>query len=158
MTPAFLPLAFGVLALALPGGAATPTPPPTPVRAARPKPTAAAAAASTPTTPATPAAPAAPTARSGIRARHVPLAPGDRISLDLKDADIRDVIRTFGELARINVVIDPDVKGSVTVSLHDVRWEDALDVILRSNGLGAVSEGNLTRVGDPSRLVGDETR
>jgi type IV pilus assembly protein PilQ len=142
MTPAFLPLAFGVLALTVPGGAAAPTSAPTPVRAARPKPT----------------APAAPTARSGIRARHVPLARGDRISLDLKDADIRDVIRTFGELARINVVIDPDVKGSVTVSLHDVRWEDALDVILRSNGLGAVSEGNLTRVGDPSRLAGDDTR
>jgi type IV pilus assembly protein PilQ len=144
VTPAFFPLGLGVLTLTLLGGA--PPLAPTPGRAPRPK--------------ATPASSASPpsSARSGIRARHAPLAPGDRISLDLKDADIRDVIRTFGELARINVVIDPDVKGSVTVSLHDVRWEDALDVILRSNGLGAVSEGRLTRVGDPSRLAGDETR
>jgi type IV pilus assembly protein PilQ len=144
MTPAFLPLGLGVLTLTLLGGA--PPVAPTPGRAPRPK----ATAASSTSPPSS--------ARSGIRARHAPLAPGDRISLDLKDADIRDVIRTFGELARINVVIDPDVKGSVTVSLHDVRWEDALDVILRSNGLGAVSEGRLTRVGDPSRLAGDETR
>ena len=93
-----------------------------------------------------------------IRAPHRPLAPGDRISLDLKDADIRDVIRTFASLAKINVVIDPEVKGSVTVRLHDVRWEDALDVILRSNGLGSVREDNLMRVGNPSRLAEDEQR
>jgi len=152
MTPALVPIGLGLLTLNLLGGTPptlTPTPRPTPGRAPRAKATLAATASPT-------APPAA--VRLGIHARHAPLAPGDRISIDLKDADIRDVIRTFGELARINVVIDPDVKGSVTVRLHDVRWEDALDVILRSNGLGAVSEGKMTRVGDPSRLLGDETR
>ena len=94
----------------------------------------------------------------GVRAPHRPLAPGDRISLDLKDADIRDVIRTFAQLARINVVIDPEVKGSVTVRLHDVRWEDALDVILRSNGLGAVREDNLMQVAAPAKLAGEAER
>ena len=93
-----------------------------------------------------------------VRVPHRPLAPGDRISLDLKDADIRDVIRTFASLAKINVVIDPEVKGSVTVRLHDARWEDALDVILQSNGLGSVREDNLVRVGNPSRLAEDEQR
>ena len=93
--------------------------------------------------------------RTSIRAAHTPLAPGDRISLDLKDADIRDVIRTFAELAHINVVVDPDVRGSVTVRLHDVRWEDALDVILRSNGLGAVREDNLMQVAAPAKLAGE---
>jgi type II secretory pathway component HofQ len=95
-----------------------------------------------------------------VRAPHRSLAPGDRISLDVKDADIRDVIRTFASLAKINVVIDPEVKGSVTVRLNDVRWEDALDVILRSNGLGSVREDSLMRVGTPSRLMdaGDEQR
>ena len=111
-------------------------------------------------------APKKPSARKtpaktiAVRAEHRPLAPGDRISLDVKDADIRDVIRTFASLAKINVVIDPEVKGSVTVRLNDVRWEDALDVILRSNGLGSVREERLMRVGNPSRLadVGDEQR
>ena len=96
--------------------------------------------------------------RTPIRAAHTPLTPGDRISLDLKDADIRDVIRTFAQLARLNVVIDPEVKGSVTVRLYDVRWEDALDVILRSNGLGAVREDNLRQVAAPAKLAGEAER
>ncbi len=92
------------------------------------------------------------------RATAAPLSPGERISVDLKDADIRDVLKTFAEMARINLVVDPDVKGSVTVSLHDVAWVDALDVILRSNGLGMVASGRVLRVGSPARLAGEEAR
>jgi type IV pilus assembly protein PilQ len=77
---------------------------------------------------------------------------GEPISLDLKDADIRDVLLTFGKLARLNMVIDPEVKGSVTVRLENVAWDQALDVILRSNGLGYVMEGNVTRIGQPGKL------
>lgn len=98
---------------------------------------------------------------SGFRQRPRPtpaparLSPGGRISLDLKDADIRDVLKSFASLAAVNMVIDPDVKGSVTVSLHDVSWVDALEVILRSNGLGMVAEGRLLRIGSPGRLAGE---
>ena len=77
---------------------------------------------------------------------------GEPISLDLKDADIRDVLLTFSKLARLNMVIDPDVRGSVTVRLEDVPWDQALEVILKVNGLGYVLEGNIVRVGSPSRL------
>ena len=77
---------------------------------------------------------------------------GEPISLDLKDADIRDVLLTFSKLARLNMVIDPDVKGSVTVCLEDVPWDQALEVILKVNGLGYVLEGNIVRVGAPPRL------
>jgi len=77
---------------------------------------------------------------------------GEPISLDLKDADIRDVLLTFSRLARLNMVIDPDVKGSVTVRLEDVPWDQALEVILKVNGLGYVLEGNIVRVGAPPRL------
>src|SRR6266496_800683 len=55
---------------------------------------------------------------------------GEPISLDLKDADLKDVLRTFAELTKINIAVDPDVKGSVTLRLHDVPWDQALDVIL----------------------------
>jgi len=75
---------------------------------------------------------------------------GEPISLDLKDADIRDVLRTFSKLARFNLVIDPDVRGSVTVRLENVPWDQALDVILRVNGFGYVLEGNVARVGAPT--------
>ena len=81
------------------------------------------------------------------------LSAGEPISLDLKDADLKDVLRTFAELARLNIVIDPEVKGSVTVRLNDVPWDQALDVILQVNGLGYVLEGNVLRVGEPRKLV-----
>ena len=77
---------------------------------------------------------------------------GEPISLDLKDADIRDVLLTFSRLARLNMVIDPDVRGSVTVRLEDVPWDQALEVILKVNGLGYALEGTIVRVGAPSKL------
>jgi type IV pilus assembly protein PilQ len=77
---------------------------------------------------------------------------GEPISLDLKEADIRDVLLTFSELARLNMMIDPDVRGSVTVRLENVPWDQALEVILKVNGLGYVLEGNIVRVGSPPRL------
>jgi type IV pilus assembly protein PilQ len=77
---------------------------------------------------------------------------GEPISLDLKDADIRDVLLTFSKLARLNMVIDPDVRGSVTVRLENVPWDQALEVILKVNGLGYVLEGNIVRVGAPTKF------
>jgi type II secretory pathway component HofQ len=96
--------------------------------------------------------------RSAGAARPRRLAPGDRISLDVKDADIRDVLRSFGEVAGVNVAIDPEVRGSVTVRLTDVRWEDALEVILRSNGLAVEGDPRILRVGTPASLAGAPTR
>jgi type IV pilus assembly protein PilQ len=78
---------------------------------------------------------------------------GERISLDLKDADLRDVVATFGKLLHINVAVDPEVRGSVTLRLHDVPWDQVLDVILRSNGWGYVLEGNIVRIGSPAKLA-----
>ncbi|HKA37524.1 MAG TPA: secretin and TonB N-terminal domain-containing protein [Thermoanaerobaculia bacterium] len=78
---------------------------------------------------------------------------GEPISLDLKDADLKDVLRTFAELTKVNIAVDPDVKGSVTVRLHDVPWDQALDVILQMNGLGYVLEGRILRVGKPEKLL-----
>jgi type IV pilus assembly protein PilQ len=78
---------------------------------------------------------------------------GERISLDLKDADLRDVLKAFAKIGRFNLAVDPDVKGSVTVRLENVPWDQALDVILRMNGLGYVVEGKVLRAGVPSRLV-----
>jgi type IV pilus assembly protein PilQ len=77
---------------------------------------------------------------------------GEPISLDLKDADIRDVLLAFSKLARLNMVIDPEVRGSVTVRLENVPWDQALEVILKVNGLGHVLEGNIVRVGTPGKL------
>ncbi|HVS30318.1 MAG TPA: type IV pilus secretin PilQ [Thermoanaerobaculia bacterium] len=80
---------------------------------------------------------------------------GDPISLNLKDADIKDVLRTFAELTGLNIAVDPQVSGSVTVDFVDVPWDQALDIILRQNGLTFILEGNVMRVGTIERLAAE---
>lgn len=68
-------------------------------------------------------------------------AGGEGITLDLKDADIRDVLKTFSQLTSTQIVVDDDVSGSVTVTLHDTPWKDAFakildDASLRSERIG----------------------
>jgi type IV pilus assembly protein PilQ len=78
---------------------------------------------------------------------------GEPITLTLKDADIKDVLRTFSALTQLNIVLDPGVSGSVTVELRDVPWDQALDLILRINGLDYVLENNVLRVAPIARLA-----
>ena len=99
------------------------------------------------------AGPARPAGRKPAKAAQAQETAPDVISLDVKDADIRDVLRTFAELEHFNLVVDPEVRGSVTVRLENVRWQDALEVILRSNGLGWVAEGNVVRAAPPAKLL-----
>jgi len=77
---------------------------------------------------------------------------GEPISLNLKDADIKDVLRTFAQLTGLNMAIDPAVSGSVTVDFVDVPWDQALEIILHQNSLAYVLEGNVMRVGTAQRL------
>ena len=72
--------------------------------------------------------------------------PGERISLSLKDADLAEVLRSFARLAGFNLVLDPSVRGRVTVELQDVAWERALEVILQTHGLAVEVDGATRRV------------
>ncbi len=81
---------------------------------------------------------------------------GEPITMTLKDADIKDVLRTFAGLTNLNIVVDPGVSGSVTVELHDVPWDQALDLILRINGLDYVLENNVLRVAPISKLASEK--
>jgi type IV pilus secretin PilQ/predicted competence protein len=80
---------------------------------------------------------------------------GELISLALKDADIRDVLATFATLTGLNIAIDPGVTGSVTVDFVDVPWDQALDLILRQNGLTYSLEGNVMRIGTVERIAAE---
>ena len=82
---------------------------------------------------------------------------GEPITLTLKDADIKDVLRTFSALTQLNIVLDPGVSGSVTVELRDVPWDQALDLILRINGLDYVLENNVLRVAPISKLASEKS-
>jgi type IV pilus assembly protein PilQ len=80
---------------------------------------------------------------------------GEPLSLNLKDADIRDVVRTFADLTGLNIAVDPGVSGSVTVDFVDVPWDQALDLILRQNNLTYILEGNVMRIGTIDRLAAE---
>jgi type IV pilus assembly protein PilQ len=71
---------------------------------------------------------------------------GRRIDLDFKGADIHNILRLLADVGQVNVVVADDVRGEVTIKMRDVPWDQALDVVLRSKGLGSVREGNLLRV------------
>jgi len=83
---------------------------------------------------------------------------GEPITLTLKDADIKDVLRTFSALTQLNIVLDPSVSGSVTVELREVPWDQALDLILRINGLDYVLENNVLRVAPISKLAQEKAQ
>ena len=80
---------------------------------------------------------------------------GHPVSLDFQDADLRAVLRTFSEISGLNLVIDPTVSGSVDVTLKDVPWDQALDLILRANKLGYVIDGTVVRIA-PLTVLADE--
>ncbi len=82
---------------------------------------------------------------------------GEPITLTLKDADIKDVLKTFSVLTDLNIVLDPAVSGSVTVELREVPWDQALDLILRINGLDYVLENNVLRVAPISKLAQEKS-
>lgn len=72
---------------------------------------------------------------------------GERLTLKFKDTDIRDVIMFLCEIGGVNVVFDPGVSGKISCDLRDVPWDQALDVILKTNRLGKTLEGNALRIG-----------
>jgi type IV pilus assembly protein PilQ len=71
---------------------------------------------------------------------------GDPLSLDLDGVDLRAVLRTLADVSGLNMVIDPDVQGTVDIKLTDVPWDQALDVILRGNQLDYSVDGTIVRI------------
>jgi type IV pilus secretin PilQ/predicted competence protein len=80
---------------------------------------------------------------------------GEPISMNLKGADLVDVLATFADITGLNMAIDPGVRGSVTVDFVDVPWDQALDIVLRQNGLTYVLEGNVMRIGTVERIAAE---
>lgn len=60
---------------------------------------------------------------------------GEKISLNLDNADIKDVLRTFSKLTGMKIEFSPDLQGSVTLDIRDMPWDEAFDAALRQNGL-----------------------
>ncbi len=83
---------------------------------------------------------AASAACPGVRA-------GDgTITMDFKDADVRDVLRVLAEQNNLNLIISGDVKGRVTIKLKNVSLEEALDSLMAVSGFACTRTRNIIRV------------
>ena len=104
--------------------------------------------------------PAQPARLAAARTKNV-LAPapespqftGQKISLDFKDADIQNVLRVLADVSGLNIIATDDVQGKVTLHLSDVPWDQAFDLVLRTNRLEKTREGNVVRVSSVKRLT-----
>ncbi|HXE76142.1 MAG TPA: type IV pilus secretin PilQ [Candidatus Xenobia bacterium] len=112
-------------------------------------------------------APASPApAPPPAQAQAVPTAPptaqptrkysGEPISVNLKDVDLKDFFRLIHEISGLNIIVDPNVSGTVTMVLIDVPWDQALDIVLKNNNLGSTLEGNVLRIATLKTLTQEQ--
>jgi len=81
---------------------------------------------------------------------------GELISLNLKDVDLKDFFRLIHEVSGLNIIIDSNVSGTVTLVLDDVPWDQALDIVLKNYGLGDQLEGKVLRIAKLSTLLAEQ--
>ncbi len=77
---------------------------------------------------------------------------GTPLSVNLKAVDLVDFFRLITEVSGLNVVIDPAVKGSLSIVLNEVPWDQALDIVLQNNGLDKQLNGNVLRIATKETL------
>jgi type IV pilus assembly protein PilQ len=71
---------------------------------------------------------------------------GRKLSLDFKDADVKNILRLIAEVSNLNIIAGDDVAGKITMRLVDVPWDQALEIILQSRNLGMTRVGNVVRI------------
>ena len=77
---------------------------------------------------------------------------GAKMTFDFQKADIHNVLRLISEVSNLNFVATDDVRGKITLRLKNVPWDQALDIILQSKGLGKEKIGNVLRIAPISKL------
>ena len=82
---------------------------------------------------------------------------GKKVSFEFKDIDIHNLLRVIAEVSKKNIVVADDVSGKITIRLRNVPWDQALDIILSSKGLGKEEVGDIIRVA-PLKTLEEEAR
>jgi type IV pilus assembly protein PilQ len=77
---------------------------------------------------------------------------GEPIDLKVTNADVTDVLRTFAQISGLNVIVQPGVTGTVTAELENVPWDQALEQVLKINGLDYELDGNVMRIAPTDTL------
>ncbi|WP_390898655.1 type IV pilus secretin PilQ [Pseudomonas vlassakiae] len=78
---------------------------------------------------------------------------GEPISLNFQDVEVRSVLQVLADYAGINLVASDTVQGNVTLRLHEVPWDQALELVLGSKGLARREEGNVLLVAPAAELA-----
>jgi len=81
---------------------------------------------------------------------------GEKLSLNFQDIDTRAVLQLLADASGQNIVVSDTVKGSVTLRLQSVPWDQALDIVLRTKGLDKRRDGNVIIVAPADELASRE--
>ena len=81
---------------------------------------------------------------------------GRRVDFNVKDIDIKNLLGAIAEISKKNIIVADDVKGTVTIKLRNVPWDQALDIILKSKQLGREEVGNIIRVAPIATLRAEQ--
>jgi type IV pilus assembly protein PilQ len=87
------------------------------------------------------------------RKRNEPQYTGERISLSFQSVDIRSLLQIIADVASTNMVISDSVQGQIAMRLQNVPWDQALDIILKTKGLGMRQQGNVMLVAPVEELA-----
>ncbi|MDH3972390.1 MAG: type IV pilus secretin PilQ family protein, partial [Gammaproteobacteria bacterium] len=81
---------------------------------------------------------------------------GERLSLNFQDIEVRSVLQLIADFTGLNVVVSDTVRGSLTLRLKNVPWDQALDIILKTKGLGMRQTGNVMLVAPSEEIAARE--
>ena len=81
---------------------------------------------------------------------------GERLSLNFQNIEVRAVLQLIADFTDFNLVATDTVSGSVTLRLQNVPWDQVLDIILKSRGLGVRKDGNVMLVAPQEELAARE--
>ncbi len=83
---------------------------------------------------------------------------GTPISVDFQEADIHAVFRLLAEVGNINIIVSDKVKGSITLKVKQVPWDQLLDVVLANYGLAMMRLGNVVRIAPIDEIKAESDR
>ena len=81
---------------------------------------------------------------------------GEKLSLNFQDIEVRSVLQVIADFTRLNLVASDAVQGSITLRLHEVPWDQALDIVLKTKGLDQRKVGNVLLVAPADEIAARE--
>ena len=80
----------------------------------------------------------------------------EKISMRLEAADLVTTLRSIAQASGMNIIVGDEVKGSITVELDNIEWEEALDLVLKTKGYTYIIENDVIRVGKPETFAKEQ--